>query len=89
MSFTCAEQISVQANESTKCADGKRVIDSIRIEIASTVETIQYVGTERSDWFKGVSHTMTIDEAETLYLKLGQCLDYLKGLDKDGHILLS
>ena len=88
MSITGAEQISVMINDSPESMEGKRIVDSIDIEIDCTIETKMFSGSERSDWFKGVSHKLTIEEAESLHVKLGRCLDHLHKLENDGIICL-
>jgi hypothetical protein len=89
MSITGAEIISVMANESSVRIEGKRIVDSIDIEIECTIETKVFSGTERSDWFRGVLHKLTVKEAEILHAKLGRCLDHLRKLEEDGLICLS
>lgn len=82
------EEISVSPKEQKKRIDGKRVINCIELEIAETVKTQHWNGNERSDLFRGTSHSLSITQAEMLYQKLGRNIENLRKLESQGHIVL-
>lgn len=82
------DDIAVLAKEAGERIDGKRLIEAIEIEFSSSIETTIHDGTLRSDYFKGTVHKVSVKQAEMLLEKLKKQLEFLKDLERKGHILL-
>lgn len=88
MSLFEPEELSAFAKESSGRIEGKRVYDTIEVEFGSSIVTQQWTGVERSDGFKGTSHSLTIPQAEILLNQLHKQLSFLKDLEANGNVLL-
>ncbi|MBU3071718.1 hypothetical protein KOI40_17970 [Aestuariicella sp. G3-2] len=86
MSISEFEGISVSAREAEKKTNGKRTIDRIEIEISDSLPIKQEYENSRSDFFRGISFSLSINDAEILLEKLGEKLGYIKKLESQGHI---
>ncbi|MFV8382795.1 hypothetical protein ACNO5E_01710 [Vibrio parahaemolyticus] len=82
MSISEFEGISVSAREAEEKTNGKRTIDRIEIEISDSLPIKQEYENSRSDLFRGISFSLSINDAEILLEKLG----YIKKLESQGHI---
>ncbi|ODS23603.1 hypothetical protein AB835_08300 [Candidatus Endobugula sertula] len=75
--------ISVSVKESEKIGN-QRFIEGCVLEVADSIPRTETKG--RTDWFDGTSFTLTLEQAEALYLQLGSSLVLAKSLVSSGEV---
>lgn len=88
MSFVQSDDIEIRPEESKNRFEGKRVVETLRLELSNNLSREEIRSRSRSDWFEGTSFALTIDQAERLHEELGKALDFLRGLESQGAVLL-